>query len=67
MVTNFLAVAGWQVNRWPDDFTRLVPVEDPEGSCQGGRPPQLGKAAGAGARRALKAKPSRRRGRGRRG
>ena len=34
-MANLLAVAGWQVNRRLGDFTRLVPVGDPEGGLPG--------------------------------
>ena len=68
-VANFLAVAGWQVNRWLDDFTRLVPVEDPGGRlARAGGHPNWGRRRGRGrGGRSRPSPPSRRRGRGRRG
>jgi len=47
-VANYLAVAGWQVNRWLDDITRLVPVEDPEGDLPGRDAAPTGEGGGGG-------------------
>ena len=57
-VANYLAVAGWQVNRWLGDFTRLVPVEDPKDDLPEREAAPTGEGGGGGVRRALKAKPA---------
>ena len=47
-MAKFLAVVGWQVNRWLDDSTRLFPVEDPEGDLPGWEAAPTGEGGGGG-------------------